>query len=122
MVSWYHGKHVKILAYLVSVRSSNVIFNLPFNLAHPDDPAPYMDGIKINSPHYLCKMVEPGSQAFSLVISQYEKLNTIHYTLRVYAQCEFNLTKIIDPYKHEKEVRQFTYYQIRCRDGYVLDL
>lgn len=71
-----------------------------------DDPAPYMDGIKINSPHYLSKMVESGSQVFTLVISQYEKLNTIHYTLRVYAQCEFNLTKIIDPYKHEKEVCQ----------------
>lgn len=75
---------------------------LSFNLS--DDPSPYKDGIKINSPHYLCKMVETGSQVFTLVISQYEKVHTIHYTLRVYAQCEFNLTKIIDPYKHEKEV------------------
>lgn len=63
-----------------------------------------MDGVKINSPHYLCKMVETGSQVFTLVISQYEKTTTIHYTLRVYAQCEINFTKIIDPYKHEKEV------------------
>ena len=69
-----------------------------------DSPPPYKDGIKINSPHYLCKMVETGSQVYTLVVSQYEKKNTIHYTLRVYSQCPFNLTKIVDPYKHEKQV------------------
>lgn len=73
-----------------------------------DNPAPYKDGIKINSPHYLCKMVESGNQYFTLVVSQYEKVNTIHYTLRVYSQCEFSLNKIVDPYKHEKEVGCFT--------------
>ncbi|KAF6041206.1 CAPN7 [Bugula neritina] len=70
---------------------------------YPYNPAPYKDGIKINSPHYLCKMVESGNQYFTLVVSQYEKVNTIHYTLRVYSQCEFSLNKIVDPYKHEKE-------------------
>lgn len=65
---------------------------------------PYKDGVKINSPHYLCKLEEVGSQVFTLVISQYEKTNTIHYTLRVFSQCDINFTKITDPYKHEKTV------------------
>ena len=94
-------RHSILILFLLSLL---VIYSIFFSFI--DDPAPYMDGIKINSPHYLSKMVESGSQVFTLVISQYEKLNTIHYTLRVYAQCEFNLTKIIDPYKHEKEVCQ----------------
>ncbi|XP_067938129.1 calpain-7-like isoform X2 [Watersipora subatra] len=71
---------------------------------YPSKPDPYKDGIKINSPHYLCQMVETGSQVFTLVISQYEKRNTIHYTLRVYAQCDFSLTPIVDPYKHTQEI------------------
>ena len=71
-----------------------------------DDPPPYKDGIRINSPHYLCKLVENKKNAtYTLVVSQYEKNNTIHYTLRVYATCEFSLTKILDPYKKQYEKR-----------------
>lgn len=64
------------------------------------DPVPYIDGIRINSPHYLTKikLTSPGTHTFTLVVSQYEKQNTIHYTIRVctvdfitnvnkYAQC-----------------------------------
>ncbi|KAK0057703.1 calpain-7 [Biomphalaria pfeifferi] len=65
----------------------------------PYDPPPYKDGVRINSPHYLCKLVEEKtSEPYTLVISQYEKNNTTHYTLRVYSTCEFSLTPIIDPY------------------------
>lgn len=74
---------------------------------YPHDPPPYKDGIRINSPHYLCKLVENKQNAtYTLVVSQYEKNNTIHYTLRVYATCEFSLTKIVDPYvkKYEKRL------------------
>lgn len=71
---------------------------------YPYDPPPYKDGVRINSPHYLCKLVESSaSEAYTLVISQYEKNNTIHYTLRVYATCEFSLTRFIDPYKSQYE-------------------
>ena len=71
-----------------------------------DSPAPYKDGVRINSPHYLCKMVEPkGISKYSLVISQYEKNNTISYTLRIYSSCEFSLSKIADPYRKEFEKR-----------------
>lgn len=49
------------------------------------DPPPYIDGIRINSPHYLTKikLTTPGTHTFTLVVSQYEKQNTIHYTVRV---------------------------------------
>ncbi|KAK2172111.1 hypothetical protein NP493_993g00016 [Ridgeia piscesae] len=41
---------------------------------YPYDPPPYKDGVRINSPHYLCKMVEEkGTSLYNLVISQYEK-------------------------------------------------
>uniref|UniRef100_A0A915K6Q0 Calpain catalytic domain-containing protein n=1 Tax=Romanomermis culicivorax TaxID=13658 RepID=A0A915K6Q0_ROMCU len=48
------------------------------------DPAPFIDGTRINSPHYLCKMVIGVSEqsSYTLVISQFEKLTTIYYTLR----------------------------------------
>ncbi|KAL3832697.1 hypothetical protein ACJMK2_024317, partial [Sinanodonta woodiana] len=73
---------------------------------YPYDPAPYKDGVRINSPHYLCKLVEnKGNATYTLVMSQYEKNNTIHYTLRVYATCEFSLTKIADPYNTKNEKR-----------------
>ncbi|CAH1789739.1 unnamed protein product [Owenia fusiformis] len=72
---------------------------------YPYEPAPYKDGVRINSPHYLCQMVEPaGTSQYTLVISQYEKSNTIHYTLRVYSTAPFSLDKIGEPYipKYEK--------------------
>ncbi|ELV09800.1 Calpain-7 [Tupaia chinensis] len=52
---------------------------------YPADPPPYIDGIRINSPHYLTKMklTTPGTHTFTLVVSQYEKQNTIHYTVRI---------------------------------------
>ncbi|KAF4799373.1 hypothetical protein TURU_056210 [Turdus rufiventris] len=55
---------------------------------YPADPPPYIDGIRINSPHYLTKikLTSPGSHTFTLVVSQYEKQNTIHYTIRVNGQ------------------------------------
>ncbi|CAL7935433.1 unnamed protein product [Xylocopa violacea] len=73
---------------------------------YPDDPPPYIDGKRINSPHYLCKItLDTQSDArYTLVISQYEKTNTIYYTLRAYGSCEFLLKKIPNFYKHEKEL------------------
>ncbi|XP_059165867.1 calpain-7-like [Physella acuta] len=69
---------------------------------YPYDPPPYKDGVRINSPHYLCKLVEGATRdPYTLVISQYEKNNTTHYTLRVYSTCEFSLTRFPDPYKKQ---------------------
>ena len=90
-----HNKERSLLKYCVKIFT--------------DDPPPYRDGIRINSPHYLCKMVEEskGTGTYTLVISQYEKSNTIHYTLRIYSTTEFSLNKISEPYiaKYEKQVK-----------------
>lgn len=58
---------------------------MSFSCTPPADPPPYIDGIRINSPHYLTKirLNSAGSHTFTLVVSQYEKQNTINYTLRV---------------------------------------
>ncbi|XP_018418260.1 PREDICTED: calpain-7 [Nanorana parkeri] len=73
---------------------------------YPADPVPYIDGIRINSPHYLTKipLTTAGAHTFTLVVSQYEKQNTIHYTLRVYAACKFTFSKIPTPYTINKRV------------------
>lgn len=63
---------------------------------YPHDPAPYIDGIRINSPHYLCKIrLDPAaSRKYTLVVSQYEKSTTIFYTLRAYGREAFELKSI----------------------------
>lgn len=105
---------------LVNQRDSNIVYcyfesyilrlSLSLNFfSIPVEPPPYIDGVKINSPHYLCKIIlGPASdRKYTIVVSQYEKSTTIYYTLRAYATCPFTLTKIKDPYKHEKQVRNF---------------
>uniref|UniRef100_A0A8B9HF97 Calpain catalytic domain-containing protein n=1 Tax=Astyanax mexicanus TaxID=7994 RepID=A0A8B9HF97_ASTMX len=73
---------------------------------YPADPPPYIDGIRINSPHYLTKikLTSPGTHTFTLVVSQYEKQNTIDYTLRVYSVCKFNFGKIPTPFTYTKRI------------------
>ncbi|XP_044583810.1 calpain-7-like isoform X2 [Cotesia glomerata] len=74
---------------------------------YPHDPPPYIDGVRINSPHYLTKIkLNPESESkYTLVVSQYEKMNTIYYTLRAYGTCPFSLKKMSEPYKFEKEIK-----------------
>uniref|UniRef100_A0A8C6SBT9 Calpain 7 n=1 Tax=Neogobius melanostomus TaxID=47308 RepID=A0A8C6SBT9_9GOBI len=73
---------------------------------YPADPPPFIDGIRINSPHYLTKikLTNSGSHTFTLVVSQYEKQNTINYTLRVYSVCKFNFSKIPNPFTNVKRI------------------
>lgn len=73
---------------------------------YPHDPPPFIDGVRINSPHYLCKLIvsETSAKRYTLVISQYEKMNTIYYTLRAYGTCPFSLRKIGDPYEYTKQI------------------
>ncbi|KAK6020775.1 calpain large subunit, domain III, partial [Ostertagia ostertagi] len=70
----------------------------------PIDPKPLYEGMRINSPHFLCQMVvnEPGIQKYTLVVAQYEKMKTIYYTLRVFSSCQFNLSPIKNPYNVKK--------------------
>jgi len=44
-----------------------------------------VQGVKINTPHYLAKLeqVPHGPSVYTIIVSQLESLSTIHYTLRV---------------------------------------
>ncbi|KPJ12934.1 Calpain-7 [Papilio machaon] len=73
--------------------------------SYVNDPPPYIDGIRINSPHYLCKVVvSEGCDTFTLVVSQYEKSRTILYTLRAYATCPVSLDKL-HTYPYTRTIR-----------------
>ncbi|XP_050546424.1 calpain-7-like [Daktulosphaira vitifoliae] len=66
---------------------------------YPNDPEPYLSGTRINSPHYLSKiLLNKNTSKFTLVVSQYEKMNSIHYSLRAYATCPFTMEELPDLY------------------------
>ena len=46
-----------------------------------------VQGVKINTPHYLAKLeqVPQGTSTYTVIVSQLESLTTIYYTLRVCA-------------------------------------
>uniref|UniRef100_A0A336MHP3 CSON001666 protein n=1 Tax=Culicoides sonorensis TaxID=179676 RepID=A0A336MHP3_CULSO len=73
---------------------------------YPYDPEPYIDGIRTNSPHYLCKIkLDPNSsRKYTLVVSQYEKTSTIYYTLRAFSRTKFDLRRLNDVYASKKEL------------------
>lgn len=69
------------------------------------DPKPFIDGVRINSPHYLCKIVVNKNNPitkYTLVISQYEKSNTILYTLKAFSTAPFSLKKIVEEYSFKE--------------------
>nr|CAB3227605.1 calpain-7-like [Phallusia mammillata] len=74
---------------------------------HTYSPPPYIDGVRINSPHYLTRIQceEGGPHRYTLVVSQYEKHKNIRYTLRLYSPTEFKFSKIEDPYKMTKRIQ-----------------
>lgn len=80
-------KLLKILSGYSSSQFSYLIismylFLLQFLFLLSDNP--FLEGTKINSPFYLAKLNAPkGTKRFTLVVSQYEKTNTIHYTIKV---------------------------------------
>jgi len=54
---------------------------------YPDKPL--VQGIKINSPHYLAKFEHPGGkQSYSIVISQHEKSTNLYFSLKVFASAD----------------------------------
>ncbi len=72
---------------------------------YPFDPPPYIDGVRINSPHYLCQTVvtESTPRRLTLVVSQFEKSTTIYFTVRVFSALPFTLRRIVNPYRHKQE-------------------
>lgn len=82
---WLSGQNSLIIKWLRSLPSLGIFLMCKKSFSFSADPPPYIDGIRINSPHYLTKikLTSPGTHTFTLVVSQYEKQNTIHYTIRV---------------------------------------
>lgn len=89
---------IQVIEFISLIK--NVFNNILINFIL-DDPEPYISGTRINSPHYLSKIVlnDKTPSKFTLVVSQYEKMNTIHYTLRAYATCPFIMKELSNSYK-----------------------
>merc|ERR1719450_512708 len=74
---------------------------------YPYDPPPYIDGIRINSPHYLTKIIlEPGEniRKFTVVLSQFEKTSTIYFTIKAFSTLPFKLEKIKVSWRHKEDI------------------
>lgn len=95
---------------LVSAKRIHDSYNLLITtgkcVSHEVHPPPIIDGARINSPHYLCKIITPkeASASYTLVISQYSKSTTIHYSLRAYSTIPFTLSKHVNPFKYTEKV------------------
>ncbi|KAF6774821.1 hypothetical protein AHF37_06098 [Paragonimus kellicotti] len=82
-----------------------IIFLQRLYVTSLDVVEPFRDSVRTNSPHCLVQLLQdPGTNSYHLVVSQFEKNNTIYYTLRVYSTAPFTLSKLIDPYKIEKQI------------------
>jgi calpain-7 len=67
------------------------------------EPEPFKEGVRINSPHYLVKLVDecnstPAQLTYTFVVSQYEKSTSIYFTLRAYSTQHFQMNEIKEPY------------------------
>ncbi|KAH7055137.1 hypothetical protein BKA57DRAFT_245153 [Linnemannia elongata] len=61
-------------------------------------------GMYVNSPHILVRFeVPPGQNEYTIVLSQHVKTRDLHFTLRAYAVCEFELREIPNKYAIEKK-------------------
>ncbi|KAF8986730.1 calpain 7, partial [Haplosporangium bisporale] len=62
-------------------------------------------GMYVNSPHILVRFeVPPGQNEYTIVLSQHLKTRDLHFTLRAYAVCEFELHEIPNKYRVEKKI------------------
>jgi calpain-7 len=86
------------------------------------EPEPYKEGVRINSPHYLVKLVDEcsSSQAqltYTLVVSQYEKYKSIFFTLRAYSTQPFQMSESREPYNPKYFKRTAGKWQGRTAGG-----
>ena len=64
---------------------------------------PLIDGVRINSPHYLCKIPvsDQTPRKLTLVVSQYEKSTTIYYTVSTISTLRHSFEKCVLIYRTE---------------------
>jgi calpain-7 len=65
-----------------------------------------IQGVKINTPHYLSQIEVPaGVTHYNLIVSQLmEKVSLMYYTLKVYSTVPFHLEPTKEPYSHRKKI------------------
>ncbi|KAF9354122.1 calpain 7 [Mortierella sp. AD094] len=62
-------------------------------------------GMYVNSPHILVRFeAPPGQNEYTIVLSQHVKTRDLHFTIRAYAVCEFELKEIPNKYVVEKKI------------------
>ncbi|KAF9400881.1 calpain 7 [Mortierella sp. AD011] len=62
-------------------------------------------GMYVNSPHILVRFeAPPGQNEYTIVLSQHIKTRDLHFTIRAYAVCEFELKEIPNKYEVEKKI------------------
>ena len=74
---------------------------------YPYDPPPFIEGIRINSPHYLTKIIlnkGENLRRLTVVVSQFEKTSTIYFSIKAFSTLPFSLEKIKTPWRHKEEV------------------
>ena len=74
---------------------------------YPYDPPPFIDGVRINSPHYLTKIILDRGEnirKFTVVVSQFEKTSTIYFTVKAFSTLPFKLDRIRTAWRHKEEV------------------
>ena len=60
----------------------------------------------------MVKLVDDETVTYTLVISQYEKYNSIYYTLKTYSTQQFELNEIKEPYNSKYSKRVINFNQI----------
>ena len=74
---------------------------------YPFDPPPFIEGIRINSPHYLTKIILDKGETvrkFTVVVSQFEKSATIYFSIKAYSTIPFSLERIKTSWRHKEEL------------------
>jgi len=94
---------------------------------YPMEPEPYKEGIRINSPHYLVKLVDDftsSSLIYNLVVCQYEKSTSIYYTLRAFSTSSFTINELKEPYnpKYTKKVSKFKEKLTEVEDSHFIKI
>ncbi|KAL1918488.1 uncharacterized protein VTP21DRAFT_3148 [Calcarisporiella thermophila] len=66
---------------------------------------PMIPGVYVNNPHILVRFnVNPGVSRYTVVVSQHEKVRSLHFTLRGYSMSPFTLMEVPQKYPRKKKI------------------